>query len=114
MSESGLRLVILPHRPDGPSSRILRMTLPLRHTCALVLAGAALFAAGCGSEEGIRTYKAPPDPKRMAAYRILGALYPADNPVWYFKFAGSIEELTKHEGAWEKLIVSVKSKNDMD
>lgn len=94
------------------------MAPPLRPYCVLVLAGVALFAAGCGSDESIRTYKVPKpserDAKRPAAYRILGALYPADNPVWYLKFSGSIEELTKHESDWEKFIAGVKFKSETD
>src|SRR5438552_1096518 len=116
MSKLVLRLVFPPHRPDGPSPRMLRMTLPLRQTCALLLAGVALFAAGCGSDEAIHTYKVPKtterDVKRPATYRILGAIYPADNPVWYFRLAGSVEQVGRYEAEFDKLAASVKQQAD--
>ena len=88
------------------------MALPLCNGCVLLLAGVALFASGCGSDETIHSYKVSKtterDAKRTAAYRILGALYPAKDPVWYFKFAGSIEELAKHEADFDKLASSVR------
>ena len=86
------------------------MALPHRSVCVLLLA-----AVGCGGEEPIRTYSVPREPEsKRVTYRILGALYPADKPVWYFKLTGSADDLAKHEADWEKLIASVKYKNDTE
>ena len=93
------------------------MTLPLR-TCVLLLAGLALGVAGCGSGESITSYKVPKTTERgtnrVPTHRILGAMFPASEPIWNFKIQGSIEELTKHEAEWEKFIASAKYKNETD
>lgn len=91
------------------------MTLPVRSLCVLLLAGAAAALAGCGGEEPIRSYTVPreAEPKRTT-YRILGAMFPADKPVWYIKFAGKQDELSTHEEAWEKFIGSVKHKSEKE
>jgi hypothetical protein len=41
-------------------------------------------------------------------YRILGVLYPADAPVWYFKFAGTAAQVTANEAEFDKVAKSVK------
>jgi len=85
------------------------MTLPRRHPCVLVLAFASLIVAGCGRTEPIASYSVPrlPEAKRQQ-YRILGALYPREAPVWYFKFTGTAEEIAKHEKDFDQLMISVR------
>lgn len=83
----------------------------------LPLALLAFFAFGCGGGDGIESYKAPkstdsgrlaPEPEpEVREYRILGAMYPADAPEWFFKFPGPAEQLNKYEADFDKLIASV-------
>ncbi len=82
-----------------------------------LLAGVALVPAGCGNQEGVQSYNVPKttDKKDDASsgfvnegpYRILGAMYPAENPEWFFKLPGPTEELTKYEADFDKLLASV-------
>lgn len=93
------------------------MTLPRRQHCVLLLASVALFASGCGSEDGIQSYKVPKTSERDAkprgnAYRILGTMYPANNPVWFFKFSATVEQVAKYETDFDKLAASVKLQAD--
>jgi hypothetical protein len=82
---------------------------------SVVLAGVVFFAAGCGSEEGVKSYRVPkstdretkPEPAR-GDYRMLGAMFPADDPVWFFKFSGPADELAKFAADFEKIAASVK------
>ena len=86
---------------------------------AVLLAVAAL--AGCGSE-GVRSYTVPRASEKSGGpvapvavggdYRILGAIYPAESPLWYFKLTGSAADLTKHEADFDKFIASVKLAGD--
>jgi hypothetical protein len=88
------------------SSRLVRVVVP---TVLFVSLG-----AGCGGGEGIRSYTVPrttePGGKGPAAgeYRILGAIYPADNPVWYFKFAATAEQVEKYEAEFDRLAATVR------
>lgn len=89
-----------------------------------VCVAAALLSAtlaGCGPRDEIRSYTVPRASERSAPaghgfaapggdYRILGAVYPADNPQWYFKLTGSAAALAKHEADFDKFIASVKLK----
>lgn len=94
-----------------------------------------LFTVGCsGSDDGgIKTYKlAYPDDKGTSdaklptghppaggpsqpatgGLRILGAIYPADNPTWFFKITGPDDQLDKYVADFDKLIQSVKLQGD--
>ncbi len=92
-----------------------------------LLAGAALVPVGCGGGDGVSTYTVPkttdsgkkdtgnPVPAPAAAggdYRILGAMYPADNPVWFFKFSGPVDVVAKYEADFDKLTRTVKLQTD--
>jgi hypothetical protein len=88
-----------------------------------LLAGAALVPAGCGTEEGVTKTQVPkttepsrPGPAEPAAggYRILGAMFPTDQPgwYWYFKFVGSSDKIGAQEAAFDKLIRSVRLQAD--
>lgn len=75
-------------------------------------AGLALFALGCAGGDGVQTYTAPktedaPKAAAVSEYRILGAMYPADSPEWFFKLPGAAEDLTKYEADFDKLLASV-------
>ena len=95
-----------------------------------LLAGAALVPAGCGGGDGVSTYNVPkstdsgkkdagdPPPAAPAAaggdYRILGAMFPAGKPgwYWYFKFVGPAELVGTHEADFDKMAKSVKLQAD--
>ena len=76
-----------------------------------------LALAGCGEREGIKSYTVPrasekSGPVAVGEYRILGAVYPAESPVWYFKLTGPAAELAKHETDFDAFIASVKLAGD--
>lgn len=90
---------------------------PVRRALRAAVLTAAGLAAGCGGGDEVRSYKVPKTTDRgdrpAAAVegsggRILGAAFPADNPVWYFKLTGTPDELVKYEADFDKLIASVK------
>jgi len=93
------------------------MNLSFRALVVPLLAGLGLAAGGCGSEERIASYSVPKATERGDArsetseYRLLGAMYPADNPVWFFKFSGPAASITKYEADFDKLIASVSTGN---
>jgi hypothetical protein len=93
------------------------MLLPVRRLIVPLLAGLALSAGGCGSEEAITSYKVPKATEREAKpeaadYRLLGAMFPADDPVWFFKFSGTAEQVAKYEQDFDRLLGSVKLRTD--
>jgi hypothetical protein len=69
---------------------------------------------GCGPGEGVRSYTVPkPNEKAepeagKGDYRILGAMFPADKPAWFFKLIGKADELAAQEAAFDKFLASVK------
>ena len=85
--------------------RALRTAVPVAFLLSL--------AVGCGSDAGIRAYTVPPpvevkDSGPAQNFRILGALYPADAPTWFFKFTGSAEQVAKYEADFDKLAATVR------
>ena len=76
----------------------------------------ALGPVGCGGGDDVNSYKVPKttekEKKDLGAeageYRMLGAMYPADNPVWFFKFGGPVDVVAKSEVDFDKLLASVK------
>lgn len=92
---------------------------PVRTAVAIVaILGPSFLSIGCGSEEGIHSYRvAKPAASTgkattAGAYRILGAAYPADDPVWYFKYTGTAEQIAKYEAEFDKLAASVRLQAD--
>lgn len=84
----------------------------------VVLAGAAFGTAGCGEQpDTIRTYKVPKPadvpPDDVPQYRIVGAMFPADNPAWFFKLAGAAEQIEPQAAAFEKMLASVRFPNGL-
>ncbi|MBN9121676.1 MAG: hypothetical protein J0I06_21450 [Planctomycetes bacterium] len=86
------------------------------HTLSAALAACvALAPAGCGGGEGISKYEVPKttEPARAARsaeggeYRILGGMFPADDPEWFFKLAGPAEALNAYEAGFDQLLASV-------
>src|SRR5262249_42588726 len=81
-----------------------------------VVAALAGLVAGCGDTEGVRTYTAPtaaridapPPEERAGDYRILGGVFPADEPAWFFKLAGKPDEIAKHEAGLDQILRSVR------
>jgi hypothetical protein len=89
------------------------MIVPIRHFRTVLACCAVLVAGGCGSDDSIRSYNVPRASEREArsesgGYRLLGAMFPADSPMWFFKLSGRTEEVAKYEADFDKLIASVK------
>lgn len=81
-----------------------------------LLAGVALLPLGCGNPEGVTKTTVPKDnegPKggggdpTAGEYRILGGIFPADDPQWFFKLAGPTDALTPYEAGFDELLKSV-------
>ncbi len=93
--------------------------MPARSARRVVLA--ALLVAGCAPDEPIRSYdlSKPADykssrPAQAADYRLVGAMFPADDPVWFFKFSGKADQIAKYEAEFDKVISSVRMNPDKD
>ena len=92
--------------------------------CLPFAAFSCLLAAGCGEQnQEIKTYrvakpgdaKAPDGKAGPAAaedaggpYRILGAMFPADDPQWFFKVTGNAAELTTAEKEFDAFLATVR------
>ncbi len=95
------------------------MPRPVRVRLASLPAALALIvAAGCPEKKGVEAYSVPKPGDAPAAaageYRILGAVFPADEPAWFFKLAGSAEQVGKVEPAFDALVKSVRFPNGPD
>jgi hypothetical protein len=82
-----------------------------------VLFAAAALAVGCGGGEGIKSYtvarQAEPTAKEVAGpYRLLGAMVPEGDPVWFFKLSGPTDALAKYEGGFDQLVSSIRLKDE--
>ena len=101
------------------------MRLPLsRPSRWAVPVVATILVAGCGPNDGVRSYSVPktpepkpnppavvdaaPDAKDGAEYRILGGMFPADDPVWFFKLTGKASAVADHEAEVDQLLASVR------
>ena len=77
------------------------------------------FIPGCSDPEPIRTVKVPKSSagsaaaSGTAAYRILGACFPADDPVWFFKLAGKADDLATVEPAFDLFVKSIRYPNGL-
>jgi hypothetical protein len=71
-----------------------------------------LFALlGCGPGEQVHSYTVTKPTEPVAGkgeYRILGAMFPADEPTWFFKLTGKADALAAHEVEFDKFLTSVK------
>src|SRR5262245_51897657 len=74
--------------------------------CVLLLIAGLL---GCSREEPIRVYEVPKAVEPN--YRILGGIFPADQPAWFFKLTGRDDELAKYSEEFNKLMQSVSLPN---
>jgi hypothetical protein len=81
-----------------------------------LLAAVALVPAGCGPEEGVSKTQVPktselsrPQTDELATgkYRILGAMFPVDEPKWFFKLVGPADALAAYEAGFDQLLASV-------
>lgn len=86
------------------------MALPRRTVYVLLFACCLVASPGCGGTEPITTYTVPRSAEaKRPTYRILGAVYPQDKPVWYFKFTGTEDDIAKHEADFGRLMASVRA-----
>lgn len=83
-----------------------------------LVAGLVFGVVGCSGGDGVQMYTAPkegggpaqqPGGGGAAAgeYRILGGIYPADDPQWFFKLTGPADDLAKYDADFDKLLASV-------
>ncbi len=86
----------------------------VRFTAPLAAVG-LLALIGCGPSDEVRTYQVPKSKEKEAAepaaggeYRILGAMFPADGPAWFFKLTGKADALAAHQDEFDKFLASVK------
>jgi hypothetical protein len=84
---------------------------------------------GCQKPDEIQTYKVPktsdspkpgsakepalPDAPATGEYRILGAMFPADQPEWFFRVVGPADKLTPHKDKFVKMLASVRFPNGL-
>jgi len=84
---------------------------------------ATFLLSGCQDRDAIRSYTASPPtassrPKATAEsppltetkgdYRILGAMVPAQNPDWFFRFSGLSADITEHEAEFDQFLKGVR------
>jgi hypothetical protein len=73
--------------------------------------------AGCG-EPDVRVYTAPKplkvDTGGEPQYQILGAVFPANDPKYFFKLAGKTEDVAAQAAVFDKLVDSVEFPNGLD
>lgn len=87
------------------------------------LVAVASLLGGCQDRDGIRSYTvAPPSaPSREARpeqappvegeYRILGAMVPADNPTWFFRYSGAAADVGPQAAEFDKFLKGVQFPN---
>lgn len=73
-----------------------------------VLPALVFTLTGCGDPD-IRTYTAPKAQPVPAGYgyRIIGAMVPAEEPVWFFKMMGSESDIDGQEAAFDAFLSKV-------
>ncbi|HET6575340.1 MAG TPA: hypothetical protein VFG68_17165 [Fimbriiglobus sp.] len=85
----------------------------IRLAASLVALG-LLTLVGCGPSDKVQSYAVPKSNESAGAetakgdYRILGAMFPADKPAWFFKLTGKADALAAQEAAFDKFLASVK------
>jgi hypothetical protein len=85
------------------------MFMVRKPTCGLLLCLALLCLAGCREQEQIRSYTAPRETvPEQPLTRMLAVMVPRDREVWFFKFDGPQETVTKHAADFDTLIHSVR------
>lgn len=77
---------------------------------SLGLLAALLFAAGCGAEPEIRQYTVDTrQPEQFETQqRLLGAIVPQEDAVWFFKVVGPAEQVDPHAGDIRRWVASVQ------
>lgn len=83
----------------------------MRCRSALLPLSVVLIAIGC-QDPDVRVYKAPKPHEyqgtESGGYTILGAIFPAEDPVWFFKLTGEASAIAANEKVFDQLIESVK------
>ncbi len=92
-----------------------------------VALGLVLGLIGCQKPDEIQTYKVPktsdsPNPNAARAesplpdakeYRILGAMFPADQPEWFFRVVAPSDTLDPHKAKFEAMLKTVRFPNGL-
>lgn len=63
-----------------------------------------ILLAGCGKPPAVKAYRAPQDPR----WRMIAAIVPAGDQVWFFKAVGSSPRLAMQRPALEKFLGALK------
>lgn len=98
------------------------MPVPTRSLCVAVpLAVLTAALGGCGASDGIRSYDVPREATHLThtppagqgqEFRVLGAMFPADKPAWFFKFSGTAEQVGRYEPEFDAMLRSVRLNAD--
>ena len=87
----------------------------MRISAAFVVALSTLI--GCGDSDKTKTYTVPkadeakpavPGVATTGDFRIVGAIFPSDEPQWFFKLIGKSDALTPYAADLEKLFKTVR------
>jgi hypothetical protein len=90
----------------------------------------ALAVVGCQKPDEIQTYQTPksadspnpnaprveaplPEASATGEFRIFGAMFPADQPEWFFRVVGPADKLEPHKEKFLKLVSSVRFPNGL-
>ncbi len=76
-----------------------------------ILALAVLvWMTGCGEEVEIRRYQVPrvKEPRAPQSWRLLGAIIPHGEKIWFFKVDGPIKDITEQKDAFDRFIRTVE------
>jgi hypothetical protein len=84
-------------------------------TCGPLFCVALLCLAGCREQEQIRNYTAPRETApEQPLTRMLAVMVPHGRDVWFFKYEGPQESVTKHAADFDTLIHSVRFTDKAD
>lgn len=89
----------------------------LARVAALLL---VVAATGCQGREEVKSYTVPKEPAgpgpgaAAGEYRILGAIFPADAPAWFFKLQGTAAQVAAAEPLFEQVVKSVRFPMGLD
>jgi hypothetical protein len=81
---------------------------------AIVMPAAMVLVAGCHEQAEIRRYKAPHVEETVihAKRRLLGAIGPHDQKIWFFKLEGPDGKIEKHRKEFDQFIRSIRFRDN--
>ena len=85
--------------------------------CTIVVLMMLLGVVSCEPAETVRSYTVTRSTAKSSTaeaggdYRILGAMFPADNPAWFFKLTGKAADLATHATEFDSFLQSIRFPN---